>query len=1435
MLLADSHITMVVGVDVHVTTAPPFNPIHPYIGMVLDTADYIPFLGTNVSVNCLKRGVSDTGGMIIPLMHIPLAGPFAMASIIGHESTNFFASQTVFCDGVRMSPKGYMVMTCNDVGIPMTASLGKSKAGKKKLTPTLFAPTSFSLPVPTGKPVMVGGPYAPDWGGALAGLLSSIGFSALMKLGRKGLGKALKAFNHKVLKNPNIQKRFPSTKKLSAYLCKNGFEPVNLVNGAVIYEGTDFGFSSPLTLEWRRAWYSDSEYEGWLGHGVHSVYDRTVEEFPEDGATMLRMEDGRAVAFPMIEPDGEFYLRTERTTLRRTSEGYEAYSHDSLLTFRFDLREGKAWRMTRIENPDGLRTQLHFSNGRLTGLTDCAGRSVHATTDPQGRITSLHFKGDKDPERLVSYTYDGDGNMTGITDAMGKTTEMSYSGHLMTEKTDRNGDTYFWEYDREGRCVHTYGKDGMMEGRIEYHPEEGHNLVTDSAGGTTTYRYTPEQLIISETDPLGNETRHSYTEFMEPYRTTDPEGGVTGYSYDNDGNLTGITYPDGTGEIFIYENGRLSIHVDREGNKTVRLYDSDRPHLVRRFIDRDGGVTEFAYDNHGQPVDVSKGDRRSELSYDSFLNLMSWHEDGRMLGEWRHDSRGRLTERRTPGLRPEHYTYDCLDRLRRIEASDGNVIELGYDSYDSITDARDAHRHVRMGYNSVGSMTWREESGHRVSFRYDGMDRLREVINEAGSGYLFGRDLAGNISMERDYGGIERRYRRDGNGRVTLVERPEGRSTAYAYDPMGRVLSAAYHDGSREEYGYDKNGLMTSADNGEARIRLERDPMGRVVKETTGLPGGDTFTEVMSVESEYSPYGERTHVRSSLGADTELTYDRLGLVSGVTANVENPDNNRDSQSCESKATDTKKWESTIERDGAGREIERFATGGIRISTDYNDMGLVRSRHVHSGDRHTGWRHYRWDVGARLMSMRSSMRGEPVIYDYDSLCNLIRGDYSLHESIFRTPDKVGNLYREAECKGRRYDRGGRLLWDGEYHYSYDCEGNLVHKSRRNINAGTAGNGQAGDTGGKKKAGWFRLLFGSDGIEENYRRVTGGNGTTDVFEDWEPGDTCYRWHANGMLAEVRTPDGKAVSFGYDALGRRVSKRTSNALHRFGWDGNVVLHEWNTDENRIPRLVKDETGREEYDGTEKPENLVTWVYDGTSFTPVAKVTEDERYTIVHDYLGTPTQAYDSRGELVWEMLLDVYGGVMECRGDRSLVPFRYQGQYEDAETGLYYNRFRYYSPQMGMYISSDPIGLAGNNPTLYGYVQDVNTWIDVFGLATVYLRDSEVYVGKAKINAKDRYKNSSIKATDIFTEIPNTDIAQGVEQIVYDRMNEHIKVGNLDPATNVINPVDMKRKRWRYDLGKEWLQNNYGENYLDIIDKKLQAHYEPKGMFRNKVPCT
>lgn len=208
MLPTSTHLMPVIGLDLHLATSG--NPFHPYVGMVIDPFDYIPFLGSNVNINGLKRGVSGTSGVLITFRHIPLVGAFIMMPIIGHESMNFFSSQTVFAEGTRLSPKGYMVMTCNDVGIPFSGALSKVGKKKFKFTPTLFAPTSFSIPIPTGAPVMVGGPYAPDWGGMLTGLLSSIGFSTLLsfapailkamkKAGKRG-GNLSKAYANKARK-----------------------------------------------------------------------------------------------------------------------------------------------------------------------------------------------------------------------------------------------------------------------------------------------------------------------------------------------------------------------------------------------------------------------------------------------------------------------------------------------------------------------------------------------------------------------------------------------------------------------------------------------------------------------------------------------------------------------------------------------------------------------------------------------------------------------------------------------------------------------------------------------------------------------------------------------------------------------------------------------------------------------------------------------------------------------------------------------------------------------------------------------------------------------------------------------------------------------------------------------------------------------------------
>jgi len=244
----------------------------------------------------------------------------------------------------------------------------------------------------------------------------------------------------------------------------------------------------------------------------------------------------------------------------------------------------------------------------------------------------------------------------------------------------------------------------------------------------------------------------------------------------------------------------------------------------------------------------------------------------------------------------------------------------------------------------------------------------------------------------------------------------------------------------------------------------------------------------------------------------------------------------------------------------------------------------------------------------------------------------------------------------------------LAEDREFFYHYDCEGNLVFKEFKEM----------------ALRGGIVAPIDKERLETELGIRFRAFGT-----GWR-----YDWQSDGMLARVVRPDGKEVSFAYDALGRRIRKSFAGTTTHFVWDGNVPLHEW-TEENEV----------------------VTWLFEQDTFVPAAKlVANGDCFSIISDYLGTPLQAYDKQGNKVWEQELDIYG--RQRKRPSAFIPFKYQGQYGDAETGLYYNRFRYYDPNVGSYISQDPIGLMGENPTLYAYVSDINSLTDLLGLtAEVY----------------------------------------------------------------------------------------------------------------------
>ena len=103
--------------------------------------------------------------------------------------------------------------------------------------------------------------------------------------------------------------------------------------------------------------------------------------------------------------------------------------------------------------------------------------------------------------------------------------------------------------------------------------------------------------------------------------------------------------------------------------------------------------------------------------------------------------------------------------------------------------------------------------------------------------------------------------------------------------------------------------------------------------------------------------------------------------------------------------------------------------------------------------------------------------------------------------------------------------------------------------------------------------------------------------------------------------------------------------------------------------------------------------------------------------DHLGTPQELTDPTGQIAWSAQYNAWGEVKEQRSEwaqrQGLTnPIRFQGQYHDHETGLHYNRYRYYDPRAGRFVSKDPISYAGGL-NLYAYAPNPVEWVDPLGL--------------------------------------------------------------------------------------------------------------------------
>ncbi|PUA40529.1 hypothetical protein C8Z91_03450 [Paenibacillus elgii] len=1071
---------------------------------------------------------------------------------------------------------------------------------------------------------------------------------ALLKkaLEKSGAKKALTRINHKVLT------KIPGTKGLKDRLCKWGCEPVDLITGRMVSTTTDFEFPGPLPLRWNRRWISDSSHRGLLGYGVHHSLDMRLEVL--DDCIGVLLADGRVVGFERLHR-GLMETRNpkERMVLRRDGTGYALCEEESRLTYYFGKQTGMEpkFRLERIGQEWEHSIALTYDGrGYLQQVTDSVGRRLEIQTDEAGRMTKVtHVYRGEQREVLMQYLYDEAGDLIAVTDAMGKTTYLSYDQHLLVKMTDRNGNTFHWHYDGPttgARCIHTYGDDGLLEGRIVYH--DGWNELTNSQGHTTTYVYTPEYYCTRMVDALSGVVHYEYSELGELLRVTDEEDRVTRYEYDEYGRIIEEVQPDeGVWKFAYREDGRLEQVTDPEGGTQAWQY--DELGRVQEIVGADGTAIFFAYDERHRMSQVRNPQGAvTKLDYDEQDNLIQITLPDGTSGKWTYNHRGECVQVTDPLGAKQVFVYDVLGRMVRAELPDGNVIKLQYNAYEDVILAEDNQHRVAFGYTPLGKLAWREERGKRVQLSYNKEEELTEVINERGERYVLERDANGSIVRETGFDGVVRQYVRSPAGLLRKVERPGGRWTAYSHDVMGRVTQVEYSDGLVETFRYNRVGDILETANPFATVKLDYDRAGRVIKE---------WRDAYWVASQYDEMGNRTEVSSSLGAQVRMERDILGQVSQMQAQQQ-----RGGESAQNASTP---WMAQMKYDALGQEIERLLPGGVISSWQYDIAGRPERHSVNAGGRETRKRKYTWDVNNRLKSVLNELTGKKTQYGYDDFGTLI-GATNDFGKIFRMADNVGNLYSSGQKTDRTYGAGGQLLEFNGTKYSYDEEGNLTEK------------------------------IDPDGTH------------------W-----CYQYYGNNMMSKVIRPDGQEVTFTYDSLGRRIGKHFNGMIHCYVWDGNTILHEWKVDKPQV------ENGAEWDDGEQPkvtqqpgqvlcPEGLITWIFEDGTFHPAAKITPEGSYSIITDNLGTPIEMYDDTGKKVWSCELDIYGKVprLKLEGESSACPFRYPGQYEDEETGLYYNRFRYYAPHEGIYTQQDPIGLAGGL-RLYGYVHDPNAWVDVFGL--------------------------------------------------------------------------------------------------------------------------
>ena len=966
------------------------------------------------------------------------------------------------------------------------------------------------------------------------------------------------------------------------------------------------------------------------------------------------------------------------------------------------------------------------------------------------RLLSIWVKNEEthpgeEPMRLASYNYDGKGRLLKVINSAAGALRYYYDDENRPCRwTDRNGHSYYYRFDEQGRVISQVGSGGMFPNVAVWLPDTGDDAPED---GVVCVALECVGEFHGEPTEIGDSCINEYFDRLDklPLANLLREKGLVGAGLTGRGR-TGVrddeswTIPDELlydeflGDIrpTVYRStpeGDVWRIIDAEGSIVDREY--NQYHQIIRDVSNTGVVTSIDRDEYGTITQIDYGDGTTET-----ITPGAWGEPVKVIGrdglttEYELDSAGFITattystgarmeyeyEWRASGLVPLAVidpqglvqVTECDNAGRPLASVDpagrrssvirdvrglvteiidpiGNVTKVEYSPEGWVTKVINPDGSEQtMVYDGEGNQIETiDEVGTRTVVKHTVFDKVQEVLaanggvtrytyntqmepiaitNADGHTWRFEYDLAGNIVKEIDYNGLVTETRRSPDGlRLDTID-GEGTVTTI-YDTMGQITELHEADGV-VKFTRDQYGEVTQITNKWSTVDYYHDEYGRLASETTTLYSG----EQSALKYHYSAAGAMNAVTHVLPDGREVaetpTYDEHGQLQQMTYGVAGQE----------------LASTSFGVDDAGRQSWLSVGSMVRqFKFDQRDRIISDTVMQLGGEAATTNivdRVFSWRADNALTQVTNNVHNSVTDYTIDVL-NHVTGvtytdvvqDQKPSESYgFSRAGMVTKLHPDTSAKwADDVDLYGGTMprQIGRTTFTYDKAGRVTQTVTKRLS---------------KKPLVKRFYYGS--------------GTQPVgFEDSDHPGVGWRYL-------------------YDGLDRRVGKEqidtvTGDVLSRtvFMHYGNELFGEQYTVDVNEPHMVGV--------GTLWPVNPITDEILGQIELAPSGSPDSAFYAMISDFAGAPKELVDvTTGGIVGYSKQLLFGKRTWFGGKSS--PLLFAGQYEDAESGWVYNRFRYYNAAFGMYNAQDPLGVGPNLASAQAYVDNPTTWVDAMGLA-------------------------------------------------------------------------------------------------------------------------